>query len=439
MNVVDALAALMWHSLVLSAAVALVLLLRPLLLRLGGAGAAYALWALVPTAAVGAAVGAVVASVSPSSVVSTTVPLSFEAPWASALTSTVPARGQGLVLWSGVVLLVWALVAAGLALRMVRLHQKMRALISRGTTGYARLPAGTSPAVVGAWRPVLCVPQDFEARFDAAQQQLMLAHEQVHLARHDTRINLVAAVLHTVHWFNPLAWWALRRMRADQELACDAATLRSGVLAADPNPVAMYAATLVKAQGLYSSGFSPPVASAWHNTHPFIERIAMLKTHRVSTQRRNIGRSLAAALCVLALGAAHSLQPSQPPASAAQVQVSMTLDIDGKPIATPRLVGALGSTMSIRMAPDRNSTPPDALAEPLALDVTASAHGANQLQAQLVLHRGEPLRSVAQPRLVGAEGETLRIEHRLAPGSPLLGVSLVMRRVAQAPAAGATR
>jgi BlaR1 peptidase M56 len=233
---------------------------------------------------------------------------------------------------------------------------------------------------------------------------------------------------------NPLVWWALRRMRADQELACDAATLRTGAMAADPNRVAMYAATLLKAQGLHSSHLFTPVASAWHNTHPFVERIAMLKTHHLSGQRRTIGRSLAAALCVLALGAAHSLQPSQSPAGATQVQVSMTLDIDGKPIASPRLAGALGSTMSIRMAPDRNKTPPDALAEPLALDITATAHGANQLQAQLVLQRGEPLRSVAQPRLVGAEGETLRIEHRAAPGAPLLGVSLVMRRVAQAQA-----
>jgi BlaR1 peptidase M56 len=246
---------------------------------------------------------------------------------------------------------------------------------------------------------------------------------------------------------NPLAWWALRRMRADQELACDAATLRTGAMAADPNRVAMYAATLLKAQGLHSSNLFTPVASAWHNTHPFVERIAMLKIHPLSGQRRTIGRSLAAALCVLALGAAHSLQPSQAPAQApaaqparaTQVQVSMTLDIDGKPIATPWLVGALGSTMSIRMAPDRNKTAPDALAEPLALDITATAHGANQLQAQLVLQRGEPLRSVAQPRLVGAEGETLRIEHRAAPGAPLLGVSLVMRRVAQAPAAEPAR
>jgi bla regulator protein blaR1 len=43
--------------------------------------------------------------------------------------------------------------------------------------------------------------------------------------RHDLPLNWVIFVLQSLHWFNPLLWFAFARMRADRELACDARVL----------------------------------------------------------------------------------------------------------------------------------------------------------------------------------------------------------------------
>ncbi len=68
---------------------------------------------------------------------------------------------------------------------------------------FARLPAGCSPALPGAWRPRLALPLDFERRFDAAEQAAVLAHEAAHLRRHDNRWNLLAlhAAQRCWRWF----------------------------------------------------------------------------------------------------------------------------------------------------------------------------------------------------------------------------------------------
>jgi beta-lactamase regulating signal transducer with metallopeptidase domain len=447
MNVIDAAAALLWHSAVFSVAVVCALLLRPLLLRATGAAAAYASWALVPAATVGAALSALV----PTPLPSAAAVLQSNLPWLApaglqASASANPAAAAAL--WCALLLAVWAGVALVLLLRMVWQHQQVLRLLAveaveaveASTTQMPtnpqikRMAAGSGPALVGAWRPMLCLPRDFETRFDKAEQKLMLQHEAVHLARHDNLWNLLAALLHTAQWFNPLAWWALRRMRADQELACDAATMRA-LLATDmPNPVDKYIHTLLKAQGLGWPAVSTPLASSWSPTHPLVERVSHMLHHPISATRRVTGRVLAVALSMLAstfaLSAGHALQPVR--SATDSVMVYVTLDLDGKPFATPRLFGALGSTMSIRMSPDAGPKSADraaALTEPLVLDITPSAGVAGQLQAKLALQRGEPLQAVAQPRLVGAEGESMRIEHRSAAGAPLLGLTIVMRRM----------
>ena len=82
-------------------------------------------------------------------------------------------------------------------------------------------------AVCGWWRPVLLVPEDLTRRFNAAQIRGMLLHEMAHVRRHDVLWTWCALGLCALHWFNPLAWLALRRFYADRELACDAAALRA--------------------------------------------------------------------------------------------------------------------------------------------------------------------------------------------------------------------
>ncbi len=82
------------------------------------------------------------------------------------------------------------------------------------------------PFVTGFFRPTLLLPQDFQHRFSPLQQQLILKHELTHWQRGDLHWNYLALFLLTLFWFHPLSWLAYRAYRQDQELACDALVLK---------------------------------------------------------------------------------------------------------------------------------------------------------------------------------------------------------------------
>jgi bla regulator protein BlaR1 len=89
-------------------------------------------------------------------------------------------------------------------------------------------PAVESPAVTGLFRPVLLLPEGFPRGFSDAEARLILLHEFTHVKRLDLPVNWLTCVLQSMHWFNPLLWFAFARMRADREAACDAQVLSLG-------------------------------------------------------------------------------------------------------------------------------------------------------------------------------------------------------------------
>jgi tetratricopeptide (TPR) repeat protein len=59
--------------------------------------------------------------------------------------------------------------------------------------------------------------------------RLVLSHELAHVKRRDGWIELLAHTATVLHWFNPLAWLAVRRLRIERERDCDNAVLGCGV------------------------------------------------------------------------------------------------------------------------------------------------------------------------------------------------------------------
>ena len=55
---------------------------------------------------------------------------------------------------------------------------------------------------------------------------LAIAHEAAPLRRHDLTWNALAAVVHVLLYFHPAIWLAHRRMRLEQEMACDELVLQ---------------------------------------------------------------------------------------------------------------------------------------------------------------------------------------------------------------------
>jgi bla regulator protein BlaR1 len=280
-----------------SVAAILALLLRKPLRHWLGARAAYAIWALMPAAAIAALI--------PVPTNETILPVVSSA-WIgiprSMTTMLAPASGTDA---SSVLFATWILgllcaagVFAGRQARFNRFVQR------REDQPYDEV-IGHGPAVTGLWRQRIVLPTDFRHRYNDAEQALVLAHEQVHLRRGDVHAQTLATLLRCVFWFNPLLHFAVARFRFDQELACDAA-----VLAQYPTSRRSYGEAMLKTQ---MAEFGLPIGCHWQSSHPLKERIAMLKKPLPGIVRRTSGSILVA---VVVLAGSYSAWAAQPAALA---------------------------------------------------------------------------------------------------------------------------
>lgn len=292
---------LLWRlTLLLSLATLLLALVRPLLLARLGASATYMAWLLVPMLMLSPLLPelpqqGLALPIQPD--VAPTTAAITSAPEPVLTRAAAPAIAPAL-------LLLWLTGMLALALLMAQRQRRFTAQL-RLEGGNWRAPAGSSPAMLGLRRPRLVLPQDFERRFSAEEQRLILAHEGVHASRRDNAWNLLAAALLVLQWFNPLAWWALWRMRADQELACDAAVSnRHGDLFAKH-----YLTALLKS---CHDQPMPVLVNGWGAQHPVLERARMLGQHRRSARQRRLGALAAMALCAGATVLARAAQPAAP-------------------------------------------------------------------------------------------------------------------------------
>ncbi len=99
-------------------------------------------------------------------------------------------------------------------------------------------PACQSAIALG-WRRGRVILPSVSRDWPEARLEAVLRHELAHLDRGDSGWRLVAEVARALHWIDPLAWLAARRVREESERACDDAVLRGG---RDPS---VYASDLV--------------------------------------------------------------------------------------------------------------------------------------------------------------------------------------------------
>lgn len=82
-----------------------------------------------------------------------------------------------------------------------------------------------SPSLYGLFHPRLLIPVGILEEFNSEQLSHVFCHELLHFKRKDLWVNWITQGLLTLHWFNPLVWYAFLRLREDQEMACDAVAL----------------------------------------------------------------------------------------------------------------------------------------------------------------------------------------------------------------------
>jgi TonB family protein len=305
-----------------TAGLCVTLALRRPLRRQFGPGCAYATWVLPP------AFGAI----------AWLPPLG----WTPALPANIPQTMHAIVLTAStttasvhllpwLALATWSLGVIALLSRLtthyVRIHRSMRPLSQTLRTcveavdpelvsGQVREHA-CGPAVVAGWRSCIVLPADFGTRFDTCQQRLVLAHERTHLRRGDAWWNLLAELVCAVLWFHPLVWFARKRFRLDQEMACDAS-----VLARHPHERRGYARALL--QGIDRPAV--PALATWLDEPQLKERLHMIGNFTQNKIRRRGGMFVLLGLMLGGAFAAQAMQPASPtqdkPATRASVNQS---------------------------------------------------------------------------------------------------------------------
>jgi hypothetical protein len=78
-----------------------------------------------------------------------------------------------------------------------------------------------TPTALGWLRPVILLPIAALANLSPSQVEAILAHELIHIRRHDYVINIVQTVAETLLFYHPAVWWVSRQIRAEREHCCD--------------------------------------------------------------------------------------------------------------------------------------------------------------------------------------------------------------------------
>ncbi len=135
---------------------------------------------------------------------------------------------------------LWILVAAVLLARLGLSHLRVRRLVQGGrimemphmakTVPVLISPEVVSPLVTGLLRSVILVPETAE-QWDAPTREAIMRHELAHVHNRDNLVNLMAWLVVSLNWINPLAWLALGKLRHESELTCDDAVITAGIKA----------------------------------------------------------------------------------------------------------------------------------------------------------------------------------------------------------------
>jgi beta-lactamase regulating signal transducer with metallopeptidase domain len=178
-----------------------------------------------------------------------------------------------------------------------------------------RTPHLSAPAVLGIVHPCVLLPNGMLETWSDSELRFAMLHELVHVRRCDNLLNWGLIVVQALHWFNPLVWFALRRIRAEREALCDAIVLSR----LHPEEKHSYGAALIKAAESFTAGRFPraivPILNHKHEIHRRIHMISLFKptSRLLSTAAAALVLTVA---CVTFTGAAQKQKSKPQPAPA---------------------------------------------------------------------------------------------------------------------------
>ena len=107
------------------------------------------------------------------------------------------------------------------------------------------------PLTWGVIKPVIIMP-DESRKWTRDQCTSVLLHELSHIKRGDFLVKVIARISCAIFWFNPLSWITYKRMKIEQEKACDEFVIKAGVRPST------YAANLISIKKSAQAHWHPP-------------------------------------------------------------------------------------------------------------------------------------------------------------------------------------
>lgn len=162
-------------------------------------------------------------------------------------------------------------------------------------------PEIPAPMVAGFAHPAVLLPQHVMAEASELQLEHVLRHELAHLARGDDWANLLQQAIGAVFFFHPGVIFVSRRMSSEREIACDDHALQA---IRAPREYALF---LTEFAGRMTGRGIAAAPAAWSNKSQLKERISMILDGKRNASPRLAGVRAAtmtvgaALLAVLAL------------------------------------------------------------------------------------------------------------------------------------------
>jgi beta-lactamase regulating signal transducer with metallopeptidase domain len=147
------------------------------------------------------------------------------------------------------------------------------------------------------------IPAELPEELNRAQLRLILAHELAHVRRRDHLVRWLEWLACVGFWWNPVAWWARRNLRINEEMCCDAVVLSQ----LQPEPRAYAGSLMTVVEFLASPVIRPPAMASEINSGGFLERrfkMIMTRDAIATTPRWLQAGAVIAAATLLPLGLA---------------------------------------------------------------------------------------------------------------------------------------
>jgi hypothetical protein len=123
---------------------------------------------------------------------------------------------------------------------------------------------------------------------------VILRHEIAHIRRGDWLFQMAGELVRAVYWFNPLAWIACRRLRAESEQACDDEVLAAGT---EPSDYAAHLVALARHFSDHRTCFPAPAMARRSTLH---RRVTAMLNTRLNRTPPAFASRLGAAVLMLA-------------------------------------------------------------------------------------------------------------------------------------------